>query len=484
MLEHVELEHELDVLQHYTKIDEIPFDFAAPPDVRRRASERRERSPDLQRRGRRGVRRLHAARRSADGVVPLDAELRADGASRRAKAATTRAFASSPWRTRRAGRRRDLYGVGDERDLVLAGFIAFLDPPKESAARGDRGPPGARRPRRRAHRRQRHRHAARVPRTSASTSIGVVARLGGREARRRGARGRRRARRRSSRSSTRRRRRAIIRALQGRGHTVGYLGDGINDAAALRDADVGISVDTATDIARESADIILLEKSLLVLETGVLRGREVYGNIIKYIKMTASSNFGNVFSVLIASAFLPFLPMLPVQLLDPEPALRLLAAVAAMGPHGSRSSSPSRASGTPSGIARFMVFIGPISSIFDVTTFLLLWFVFRANSARAAGAVPIRLVRRGPAVADAHRAHDPHEKIPFVQSTAALPVLLVTTAIMAVGMWVPFSHFGRGVRHGAAAMVVLPVAGRHAPGVLRVTQTVKTWYIRRFDTWL
>ena len=102
---------------------------------------------------------------------------------------------------------------------------------------------------------------------------------------------------------------------EARGHTVGFLGDGINDAPALREADVGISVDTATDIARESADIILLEKSLLVLEEGVLVGREVYGNIIKYIKMAASSNFGNVFSVLVASAFLPFLPMLPIQLL-------------------------------------------------------------------------------------------------------------------------------------------------------------------------
>src|SRR5229473_4508413 len=107
----------------------------------------------------------------------------------------------------------------------------------------------------------------------------------------------------------------VVNALKANGHTVGYLGDAINDAPALRDADVGISVDPATDIARESADIILLEKSLLVLEDGVQRGREVYGNVVRYIKMTASSNFGNVFSVLIASAVLPFLPMLPVQLL-------------------------------------------------------------------------------------------------------------------------------------------------------------------------
>src|SRR5262249_45080022 len=105
----------------------------------------------------------------------------------------------------------------------------------------------------------------------------------------------------------------VIRALKSKGHTVGYLGDGINDAAALKDADVGISVDTAVDIAKESADIILLEKSLLVLEEAVIEGRKTFANIVKYIKMTASSNFGNVFSVLVASIFLPFLPMLPIQ---------------------------------------------------------------------------------------------------------------------------------------------------------------------------
>ena len=104
----------------------------------------------------------------------------------------------------------------------------------------------------------------------------------------------------------------VIRALQTKGHTVGYLGDGINDFAALKDADVGISVDTAVDIAKESADIILLEKSLMVLEEAVIEGRKTFANIIKYIKMTASSNFGNVFSVLVASVFLPFLPMMPI----------------------------------------------------------------------------------------------------------------------------------------------------------------------------
>lgn len=107
----------------------------------------------------------------------------------------------------------------------------------------------------------------------------------------------------------------VLKMLQANGHTVGFLGDGINDAPALRDADVGISVDTGTDIAKESADIILLEKNLMVLEEGVIKGRETLGNIIKYLNMTASSNFGNVFSVLVASAFIPFLPMMAIHLL-------------------------------------------------------------------------------------------------------------------------------------------------------------------------
>ncbi len=139
----------------------------------------------------------------------------------------------------------------------------------------------------------------------------------------------------------------VVRSLQRKGHTVGFLGDGINDAPALRDADVGISVDTATDIAKESADIILLEKNLMVLEEGVIEGRVTFGNIMKYIKMTASSNFGNVFSVLVASAFLPFLPMLPLQILvqnllyDTSPSCRFRSTA------WTRTTCASHASGTP-----------------------------------------------------------------------------------------------------------------------------------------
>jgi Mg2+-importing ATPase len=160
----------------------------------------------------------------------------------------------------------------------------------------------------------------------------------------------------------------VIRALQSNNHTVGYLGDGINDAAALKDADVGISVDTAVDIAKETADIILLEKSLLVLEEAVIEGRKTFANIIKYIKMTASSNFGNVFSVLIASIFLPFLPMLPIQLLV-QNLLYDISQVSIPWDDVDADFLKQPCKWDAGGIARFMMFIGPISSIFDIVTF-------------------------------------------------------------------------------------------------------------------
>src|SRR5262249_38440390 len=161
----------------------------------------------------------------------------------------------------------------------------------------------------------------------------------------------------------------VIRALQSRGHTVGYLGDGINDAAALKDADVGISVDTAVDIAKESADIILLEKSLLVLEAAVVEGRRTFANIIKYIKMTASSNFGNVFSVPVASIFLPSLPMLPIQLLV-QNLLYDASQISIPWDDVDRDYLKEPRKWDAAGIERFMLFIGRISSLFHGFTSL------------------------------------------------------------------------------------------------------------------
>ena len=171
----------------------------------------------------------------------------------------------------------------------------------------------------------------------------------------------------------------VISALKAAGNTVGFLGDGINDAAALREADVGISVDTAVDVAKESADILMLEKNLSVLVDAVIEGRRNSTNIVKYIKMAASSNFGNVLTVLASSAFLPFLPMLPLQLLVQNLLYDLSQTTLPFDSVDAEDLAAPRGWETY-GIARFMFFLGPISSVFDLATFALLWWVFGANT--------------------------------------------------------------------------------------------------------
>ncbi|MER3547316.1 MAG: magnesium-translocating P-type ATPase, partial [Rhodanobacteraceae bacterium] len=275
----------------------------------------------------------------------------------------------------------------------------------------------------------------------------------------------------------------VVKSLQRQGHTVGFLGDGINDAPALRQADVGISVDTATDIAKESADIILLEKNLMVLEEGVLEGRITFGNVVKYIKMTASSNFGNVFSVLIASAFLPFLPMLPLQIL----VLNLLYDISQLSiPFDRMDEEYIRVprKWDAGDIGRFMLWIGPTSSVFDVTTFVLLWCVFGANSAAHQSlfqsgwfmeslltqTLIVHLIRT--------------RKIPFLQSTAAAPVLSLTTAIIAIGLLIPYTAVG----HKLGMMELPPIYFAWLAATVlaycALTQAVKVFYTRRFGRWL
>jgi len=275
----------------------------------------------------------------------------------------------------------------------------------------------------------------------------------------------------------------VVKSLQRQGHTVGFLGDGINDAPALREADVGISVDTATDIAKESADIILLEKNLMVLEEGVLEGRVTFGNIIKYIKMTASSNFGNMFSVLVASAFLPFLPMLPLQIL----VLNLLYDISQLSIPFDRMDEEylrKPRKWDASDIGRFMAWIGPVSSIFDITTFALLWHVFGANSVQhqalfQSGWFVESLLTQTLIV---HMIRT--RRIPFLQSIASAPVLALTSAIILVGLLLPFTRLGAKL-----GMVALPAAffGWVALTVLTygvLTQLMKLVYIRRYGRWL
>lgn len=275
----------------------------------------------------------------------------------------------------------------------------------------------------------------------------------------------------------------IIASLKRRGHTVGFLGDGINDAPALREADAGVSVDTGTDIAKESADIILLEKSLMVLEEGVLLGRQTYGNTIKYIKMTASSNFGNVFSVLVAGVWLPFLPMLAIHLLIQN----LLYDISQVGIPFDRMDEEyleKPRKWQVNDLGRFMLFIGPISSIFDITTFCVMYFVFGADTPEQQAlfqsgwfiegllsqTLIIHMIRTA--------------KVPFFQSTAAPVVLLLTLGVMVAGIAMPFTPLG-----AAVGLVPLPLA--YFPwlaGTLLcyclLTQLVKRWYIRRFGMWL
>ncbi|MDF3982769.1 magnesium-translocating P-type ATPase [Luteibacter sp. PPL201] len=275
----------------------------------------------------------------------------------------------------------------------------------------------------------------------------------------------------------------VVKALQRRGHTVGFLGDGINDAPALRDADVGISVDTATDIAKESADIILLEKNLMVLEEGVVEGRVTFGNIMKYIKMTASSNFGNVFSVLVASAFLPFVPMLPLQILVQN----LLYDLSQLSIPFDRMDEEylRRPRKWDAGdIGRFMVWIGPVSSVFDITTFWLMWHVFGANDAAHQSLFQSGWFIEGllSQTLVVHMIRT--RRIPFLRSVASAPVLALTGTIMVVGMLIPFSSLGAHIGMQPLPGIYFAWLAVTLVSYCVLTQLVKTIYIRRYGHWL
>jgi len=271
----------------------------------------------------------------------------------------------------------------------------------------------------------------------------------------------------------------IVRLLKGNGHVVGFMGDGINDAPALRAADIGISVDTAVDIAKEAADIILLEKSLMVLEEGVLEGRRTFVNMLKYIKMTASSNFGNVFSVLVASAFIPFLPMLPLQLLT-QNLLYDISQIAIPFDNVDEELLKKPQRWQPGDVGRFMMFFGPISSIFDITTFVLMWFVFSANTVAKqalfqSGWFVVGLLTQTLIV---HMIRTP--KIPFIQSRAATPLMVMTGIIMATGIFLPMGPLA----HYFKLQALPPLYFVFLPMILLVymglTQVMKGFYTRRF----
>lgn len=272
-------------------------------------------------------------------------------------------------------------------------------------------------------------------------------------------------------------------AFQTAGHTVGYLGDGINDALALRQADVGISVDNAVDIAKETADIILMKKDLMVLEEGVIEGRRTFGNIIKYIKMAASGNFGNMISVIIASVLLPFLPMLPVQIL----AQNLLSDFAQMGmPFDNVDKEylekPRR--WETGSIKSFMAYMGPLSSIFDVMLFAVMWWAIGANTTELSplfqggwfvfGTVSQILVIYAIRTA----------KIPFLQSTPSLPLLLSTSIVVVVALTIGFTDLAIGLDMARLPLAFVPWLVAILAAYVLSAQLIKAVYVRRYGEWM
>jgi Mg2+-importing ATPase len=271
----------------------------------------------------------------------------------------------------------------------------------------------------------------------------------------------------------------IVTLLKREGHVVGFMGDGINDAPALRAADIGISVDGAVDIAREAADIILLEKSLMVLEEGVIEGRRTFANMLKYIKMTASSNFGNVFSVLVASAFLPFLPMLPLHLLI-QNLMYDVSQVAIPFDNVDEEQIQKPQRWNPADLGRFMLFFGPISSIFDILTFCVMWFVFKANVPEAqtlfqSGWFVVGLLSQTLIV---HMIRT--RRIPFIQSRAAWPLIVMTGLVMVMGIALPFSPLAGYLQLQALPLSYFPWLVGILAGYMVLTQMVKGFYSRRY----
>ena len=276
----------------------------------------------------------------------------------------------------------------------------------------------------------------------------------------------------------------IIKTLKNNGHVVGYMGDGVNDAPSLHNADVGICVDTATDIAKEASDIILLEKSLSVIYNGVIEGRKVYGNIIKYMKMALSSDFGDVFSIFLASIFLPFLPLLPIQMLIQD-FLYDFSQIAIPYDDVDKEFLIKPRKWDTKGLGRFMNVMGPVSSIIDVLAFMAFWFVLGYNSVEMESyfqtawfvecliseTLIIHFVRT--------------EKIPFVQSRAN-PILTVLTSVTIVGTIITpillhnIKSFHFEILPPAYYLIIVWLLIAYVV----IVQIVKKWYIKKYGAWL
>jgi len=398
-------------------------------------------------------------------------------------------------------REKGSFSIADESDLILLGYIAFLDPPKESAAKaiaslagygvttkiltGDNALVT------RKICKDVHLEAGEIITGDMIVGLNedqlgdlaektsVFARLSPAQ------------------------KESIIMALQKKGHVVGYMGDGINDALSMRVADVGISVDTAVDVAKESADIILLERSLMVLEDGILEGRKVFANIIKYIRMGASSNFGNMFSMVGSSYFLKFLPMLPVQVLVNN----LLYDFSQIGipyDHVDTEYMQKPRKWNIGNIQKFMMCVGPTSSLFDYTTFAVMLYFFKCSNLNLSA--PMELLHRfagGPGVANdnTYAASLFHSgwfvesiitqtlivhvirtrKVPFSQSCASPALILSTVIIIAIGSAIPY------IPPVATYLGMVPLPPIYwafiAATILcyvTLTHSVNAWFARKF----
>ena len=462
----------LDLSEHYVKVDEIPFDFTRRRRLTTVVQDKAGKTQMVTKGAVEEMLSICAYAEQEGRVEPLTDALRSkilhtvDQLNDKGFRVLAIAQKSNPSPV-------DAFGVKDERDMVLLGYLAFLDPPKESTADAIRAlkdhgvttkiltgdndkvtctickQVGLKVRNMLLGSDLDHMSDAELARAAETTD--VFAKL------------------------TPDQKARVVSVLRENGHTVGFMGDGINDAAAMKAADIGISVDTAVDVAKESADIILLEKDLMVLEQGIIEGRKTYANMIKYIKMTASSNFGNMFSVLAASALLPFLPMMSVHLIF----LNLiydLSCTAIPWDNVDEEFIAKPRKWDASSVGSFMIWIGPTSSIFDFTTYIFLYFVFcplfvsggvlfNDLAAHYSGAQLALMQAKYIGMFQAgwfvesmwsqtlviHMIRTP--KLPFIQSRASAPVTLLTMTGIAVLTIIPFTPFGT-----ALGFVALPAA--------------------------
>ncbi|MCX5658051.1 MAG: magnesium-translocating P-type ATPase [Candidatus Omnitrophica bacterium] len=472
ILDRAILKHEKLVVEQYKKIDEVPFDFSrklmsvvVESDGRHRIVSKGAPEEIYKR----------CSKFELDGdVLEMDAgnlvllELKNEYNNLSAEGFRVLAIAYKDF-----DHPKDRYTKDDEQDLILKGYIAFLDPPKPSAKKtievlkslgidfkvltGD--------------------NELVTKKICAEVGLDIKGFATGEEVEGAGDKDLRELVKTTTvfaRLSPLQKER-VIHALHDNKHIVGYLGDGINDAPALKTADVGISVNNAVDIAKESADIILLKKNLLVLVDGVIEGRKTFGNILKYIKMGASSNFGNMFSMTGASLFLPFLPMLPIQILLNN-LLYDISQIAIPSDEVDKEYLIKSRPWNVEYIKKFMLFIGPVSSIFDFITFGVLWFVFHANQplfntgwfleSLCTQTLVIHVIRTG--------------KIPFIESKPSQFLMFTSIYIVTIGLILPFiplgKHFGFVMPPLTFFIVLIAIVTTY----LFAVQRVKSWFIKKY----